>query len=145
MKISKYILKYGIDPNLKDGFNQTALHLSLSNSLCDISSSLIINEEYNFCQDTEGNTEYHKWINHSCLNCLKLLNKINPGYNLKNHKGNSVLHQAVIDNNYQALKFLLEICKFNLEDKGEKDFNLLQLCCMHADMVNYINLIKENL
>jgi len=141
MKIIKYILKYGVDPNLKDGFSQTPLHIALNFSLCDISSSLILNEEYNFISDFEGNTEYHKWISHSCLKCLNLLMNREPNYNKKNNIQNNPLHQCVSENNLEALTLLMENCQFNLEEEGEKGFNLIQLACVYADLVKILNIL----
>lgn len=135
MKIIKYILKYGIDPNLKDGFSQTPLHLALNYSLCDVSSALIKNEEYEFSCDSEGNTEYHKWVSHYCLNCLNLLMNKQPNYNVRNKNYNNPLHQSIIENNMEALRLLMENCQFNLEEEGESKFNLIQLACVYSDLV----------
>lgn len=144
MKIIKYILKYGIDPNLKDGFSQTPLHIALNYSLCDISSALINNEEYEFSCDIEGNTEYHKWISHNCLKCLNLLMNRQPIYNLKNNKQNNPLHLSVIENNIEALRLLMENCQLNLEDEGENKLNLIQLACFYSDLVIMTLYFKEN-
>ncbi len=128
-------MKYGVDPNLKDGYCQTPLHLALSNSLCDISCSLINNEDLEFCSDFEGNTEYHKWINHSCLKCLNLLMNKQANYNSKNNKKNNPLHQSVIENNIKALTLLMENCQFILDDEGENKLNLIQLASVYSDIV----------
>lgn len=139
MKIIKYILKYGIDTNLKDGLMQTPLHLALSHYLCDVSSALIVNEEYQFCADVDGNTEYHKWVNHACLKCLNLLLNKKPDYKRsKNNKGNNPLHQAVIENNIEALQLLLENCDFSLDESGEHNHNLIQLSCLYSELVKII-------
>lgn len=96
---------------------------------------MIINEEYNLSIDSDGNTEYHKWINHACLKCLNLLMNKKPEYNKKNNKGNNPLHQTVIENNIEALTLLMENCQINLEEKGENDMNIIQLACVYADVV----------
>jgi len=129
-------LKYGIDPNLKDGFSQTPLHIALNHSLCEISFALINNEDYEFSCDVDGNTEYHKWINHYCLKCLNLLINKQPNYNVKNKNKNNPLHHSVIENNIEALRLLMENCQFNLEEEGENKMNLIQLACVYSDLVN---------
>jgi ankyrin repeat protein len=134
------MLKYGIDINLKDGNSQTALHISITYDLCDINGSIINNEDYEFCIDNDGNNEYHKWVNSGCLICLYALMKKNLNYNLKNLKGNNALHEAVIKNNHESLRLLLENCQFDLEEKGEFDYNLIQLACVYSDLV--INLFS---
>ena len=63
--------------------------------------------------------------------------KKNLNYNLKNTKGNNPLHQAVIANNAESLRLLLENCQFDLEEKGEFDLNLIQLACVYSDLVSY--------
>ena len=131
------MLKYGIDLNLKDGELQSPLHISIMNDLCAINTSMINNEEYRFCYDIEGNSEYHKWVYNGCLTCLYTLLKKNLNYNVKNSKGNNPLHQAVIKNNKESLRLLLENCQFDLEEKGEFDYNLIQLACVYSDLVIY--------
>lgn len=129
------MLKYGIDLNLKDNELQSSLHISMSNDLCNINTAIINNQEYEYCRDIEGNNEYHKWVNNGCLICLYALMKKNLDYNVKNSKGNNPLHQAVIRNNQESLRLLLENCQFDLEEKGEFDYNLIQLACVYSDLV----------
>jgi ankyrin repeat protein len=129
------MLKYGIDLNLKDEKLQSPLHISISIDLCSINTAILNNEDYEFCADIDGNTEYHKWVNSGCLICLYSLMKKNLNYNLKNTKGNNPLHEAVIKNNQESLRLLLENCQFDLEEKGEFNYNLIQLSCVYSDLV----------
>jgi ankyrin repeat protein len=117
---------------------QTPLHISLSNCLCDISIAIVMIPEYEFFNDIDGNSEYHKWVNHACLFCLNSLINKNHNYNVKNNKGNNPLHQAIVENSFYAVKLFLENCQFDLEETGENCLNLLQLSCVYSDLVSTI-------
>jgi len=58
---------------------------------------------------------------------------------MKNKFNNSPLHQAIRQNKIQAVKYLMELCSFDLEEKGENEMNIIELSIMCSNIVT-INL-----
>jgi hypothetical protein len=132
---------------IKDSYLQTPLHLSLFYNHCEITDTIL--NFYSFLsQDIDGNNEFHKWINSSCLFCLnnlksKLGERINLLTNI-NNRNNNALHQCIINNKVDSFQLLLNCnIKFDLMQNGENDNNLMHLACLYGNNVYHI-FKKEN-
>jgi ankyrin repeat protein len=140
-----------MDINVLDSFKQTPLHIALMIESCEIVNRIFILKHSLLLKiDSESNNELHKWVNHSCESCLLNLKEIitDRSYIIrKNYLGNNALHQAVIENNFNSFKLLIENFNFDLTEQGENDSTLLELCCLYnTNLVNiFIYNNKENI
>jgi len=140
INVSKYIIDQCNEGELnkKDIAKQSILHLALGNSLCDISKMILAKFSFKLSSDINQNTEFHKWIYHSCKECLVLLLQKSGNssrYKLRNSKKNSPLHLAVVENRIEAVKLFLQLCDFDLFEKGEEDMSLVELAIVYANEV----------
>lgn len=54
---------------------------------------------------------------------------------MKNKLNNNPLHQAIIENKIQSVKTLMELCDFELNEKGENEMNILELSIIYSNRV----------
>lgn len=140
IEICKYIIDQcnEMELNKKNITKQNILHLAFKNSLCEISKKILTKLSFKLSCDINENTEFHNWIYHSCKDCLVLLLQKSGNsarYKLKNNNRNNSLHLALIENKTEAVKLFLELCDFDLNEKGENEMNLLELAIIYADEV----------
>lgn len=146
-----------IGKNTKDAYHYDT---SLSNygsvghnkPYCEILSYLVNDIKVNFSQDKEGNTEFHKWLNHSCVKCLNNLSNALSGskqknyFQLKNQLGLNPLHLSVINGNYDGFISLYKNLKYDLNQLTTDRNNLYHLCAIGGNkkLLNEIYSIKGN-
>ena len=105
--------------------------------MCDVCSFILNNFQVNITYDYINNSEFHQWIYHSCKKCLIILiQKLgNFAYKQKNKNNNSPLHLAVKENKFYSIRLLLELCDFDLFEKGEENKNILEIAIQYCDIV----------
>lgn len=136
-----------IDISKKDQYFQTPLHVALSVGDCEIVRKILADYKniITITNDIEGNYELHKWVSHSCEDCLLILKPyVLNNFSFKNMKENNPLNQAIIENNFGAFKLLFENFEFNMSETAENEHDNLQLCCVYSNIVR-IKLILENI
>lgn len=132
------MVEESIDVNMCNQFNQTPLHVALNFGICEIVKLLLNTGKILLANDYEKNNELHVWIGHHCENCLTSLKKIVKREKIleKNIKNNNVVHQSIIDNNFSALRMLIEQFEFtDFNEIGENEYNVMQLCCAYGSIV----------
>jgi ankyrin repeat protein len=144
IKICELLLKYIDNINIRCSTGETALHIATNLQLNEICEILIKHKINPNIQDyTHEFTSLHYATNLNTLKLLKLYIENGGNVNIQDVFGNTVLHYAIIENNYEIINYLV-----NSDTYNKINFNLWNIdgkIPLHILLENYIENFDEYL
>jgi ankyrin repeat protein len=138
-EISELIIKSQTNCNQFTKIGESALHVAVNLQLYDICKILLVNGCDPNCQDLENELTPLHYISHNNNNTIaKLLLDYNANLNIQDVKGNTPIHYALSENNFDVLiVFLLSthVINYNL-------WNINSMIPLHI-VLNDINLYNK--
>ena len=145
INICKMIIKYVNNINVRCSTGETSLHIATNLQLTDICELLIDNKiDPNIQDNTHEFTAMHYATNLNSLKLLKLYIDNGGDVNKQDVFGNTVLHYAIIENNYSIINYLINDKNLLLK----LNYNLWNIdgkIPLHIMLENYVENFDEYL
>lgn len=138
-------LLFGYNINEKNVSGYSALHLAGFRSDIEVFSFLIKNKANINLKDDQGNTPLVSCIYSRFKIGIGKLSDINEcDFQVKNNKGQNILHLAILTKNVSILEFLFNLKKeimLKLVNDGDKEMNRTPL--QYAILINWLEMIPR--
>lgn len=130
-EIMQLLLINGADPDMRDIYQNTALHYAISSQKLICSLSLIFLMRDINIRNRKGNTPFNIAAAHGMKPVLSTILNLDPRSNLTNKSGQNALHLAAQSDHLDSVKYLLEN-GFDIDEQTQpKNSNLPKSTALH--------------